>query len=120
VQKQLGGDLQVRGDGRQLVIDTTFGVAVTVHASLTAAPQSVTVTPTQISTLGQTLSIPDLLRSPIGKALPKSQLASRTIALPGMPTGTSLTSATPGRGRSAPGLRPRADHDRPGLCGVTA
>jgi hypothetical protein len=101
VQKQLGGDMQVRGDGKQLVIDTTFGVAVTVHASLATTGQAVTVTPTDISTLGQTLSIPELLKSPLGKALPKSQLAPRTIPLPGLPTGTSLTGATP----AADGLR---------------
>jgi len=95
VQKELGGDMQVRGDGKQLVIDTTFGVAVTVHAALTTTPQAVTVTPTDISTLGQKLSIPELLRSPLGRGLPKSQLAARTIELPGMPAGVSLTSATP-------------------------
>ena len=101
VQQALGGDMTVRGDGKRLVIDTTFGVAVTVHAALTTSAQGLTVTPTEVSTLGQTLSVADLLRSPLGRGLPTSQLAARTVPIPDLPSGVSLTGATP----AADGLR---------------
>jgi len=101
VAKRRGGDLHLRGDGRNLVIDTTFGVPVTVYATLAAAPRAVTVTPTQVSTLGEKYSISQLAGSPFGKLLPKNQLSPRTIALPDLPAGTALTAATP----AADGLR---------------
>lgn len=99
IQQRLGSDLganpQLAGDGRNLVINTTFGVPVTVYASLTVAPQAITVTPTQVSALDQKYSIPALMKSPFGRILPKDQLSPRTIPLPGLPTGTNVTAATP-------------------------
>lgn len=95
LQKQLGAELQLTGDGRNLVINTTFGVPVTVYATLTTAPQAVTVTPTLVSALDQKYSIPALMKSPFGRLLPKGQLDPRTVPLAGLPAGINLTAATP-------------------------
>lgn len=99
VEQRLGNDpganLQLTGDGRNLVINTTFGVPVTVYATLTAAPQAITVTPTQVSALDQKYSVAALMKSSFGKILPKGQLSPRTIPLSGLPAGADLTAATP-------------------------
>ena len=95
LQKRLGDDLQLAGNGENLLINTTFGIPVTVYATLAAGPQAVTVTPVQVSALGRKYSIAALLSSPFGKALPKNQLTARSIPLPGLPAGTILTAATP-------------------------
>jgi hypothetical protein len=55
------------------------------------------VTPTEVSALDQKYSVPALLNSPLGKALPKEKLQPHTIPLPGLPNGIHLTSATPAK-----------------------
>jgi len=95
---ELGTDLQLTGDGHNLVIDTTFGIPVTVDATLTTAPQAVTITPTQVGVLGQKYSVPALLRSPLSAMLPKNTLQPRIIPLSGLPAGINLTTATPTAG----------------------
>jgi hypothetical protein len=75
-----------------------LGLPVTVHTRVTTARDSLTVTPTSVSVLGQDIAVARLSSMPGGDGV-ADRLTPHTVALPQLPSGVRLTGArTDGRG----------------------
>lgn len=94
LQQQLGSaaaGMTVGTDGTNLTLTGTFGglgLPVTVNTSVTTSANSLTVTPTTVSLLGQAVPVGAL--SGLG-----ANLQPHTVNLPGLPAGAHLTGARP-------------------------
>ncbi|MFK0022848.1 LmeA family phospholipid-binding protein [Streptomyces sp. NPDC090798] len=75
-----------------------FGLPITVHTGITTTADSLTITPTSVSSLGQAIPVSDLSSMPGATGLATS-LKARTVRLPDLPAHARLTAAHPnGRG----------------------
>ncbi|SDO83462.1 LmeA family phospholipid-binding protein [Actinacidiphila guanduensis] len=83
---------QSDGHGGLLLTGTISGVPlpVTVHTGLTAAGDRLTVTPTDVSVLGEDFPVAHLAANPTTSRL-AGKLAPRTVAIPQLPSGVRLT-----------------------------
>lgn len=88
-------DPTLASDGPGLVIaGSRSGIPVTVHASLSAAPDRFTITPTVVSVFGRDFSVASLTSIPLAEDL-ASQLDPKVFALPDLPDGAVLTAVRP-------------------------
>ncbi|MFF7333992.1 LmeA family phospholipid-binding protein [Streptomyces sp. NPDC008150] len=82
-------------DGKHLVLTGTvgsLGLPVTVTTTLTTTAHAVTVAPSTVSVLGQTLSVDDLSSLPAAAGL-AGRLGPRTVDIGTLPAGARLTGA---------------------------
>ncbi|SFF66084.1 Protein of unknown function [Actinacidiphila alni] len=87
--------LTLGADHGALVLTGTAGplrLPVTVHTRVTTAQDSVTVTPTTVSVLGQEIAVDRLAAVPGGGDL-AGRLGPRTVPLPELPGGVRLSGA---------------------------
>ncbi|MER5488092.1 DUF2993 domain-containing protein [Streptomyces sp. NPDC002812] len=85
--------LTVGGDAKGLTLTGTvggLGLPVTVHASTSATPTGVTITPTTVTVLGRELPIATVSGLPGASGLAE-RLAPRTVDVGELPEGVSLT-----------------------------
>lgn len=73
----------------------SLGIPVTVHTRVSTAADSLTVTPSSVTVLGQDVAVSRLASLPGGAELAR-RLTPRTVALPALPSGVTLTAARPG------------------------
>lgn len=88
--------LTLGSDNAGLTLTTTagpLGLPVTIHTTLTVTPQSLTITPTTITLMGQQLPVTALAHFPNAPAALTSRLTPHTIKLPQLPAGAELASA---------------------------
>lgn len=103
LQERLAGaqtaakDMRVGGDGSGLTLTGkvgTLGIPVTVHTRLSTGADSLTVTPSSITVLGQDIPVARLSTVP-GAGRLTQQLTPHTVHLPDLPSGVRLVSARP-------------------------
>jgi hypothetical protein len=89
-------DPSMTADGAGLVITgTRSGIPVTVHASISTSPDTVTITPATVTVFGRDISVASLRSLPLVGDLAR-QLDPKVFALPDLPDNAVLTAARPG------------------------